>query len=77
MDQNALKKLVGEYALKYVNDDDMIVGVGTGTTVWSIWHIRASEWRLNTDISQLNLKRLECIGNLEGISEPIHLAVAG
>lgn len=33
MDQNALKKLVGEYALKYVNDDDMIVGVGTGTTV--------------------------------------------
>lgn len=33
MDQNALKKLVGEYALKYINDDDMIVGVGTGTTV--------------------------------------------
>lgn len=33
MDQNALKKLVGEYALKYVNEDDMIVGVGTGTTV--------------------------------------------
>ena len=33
MDQNTLKKLVGEYALKYVNDDDMIVGVGTGTTV--------------------------------------------
>lgn len=32
MDQNALKKLVGEYALKYINDD-MIVGVGTGTTV--------------------------------------------
>lgn len=33
MDQSALKKLVGEYALKYINDDDMIVGVGTGTTV--------------------------------------------
>lgn len=33
MDQNALKKLVGEYALKYINDDDMVVGVGTGTTV--------------------------------------------
>lgn len=33
MDQNDLKKLVGEYALKYINDDDMVVGVGTGTTV--------------------------------------------
>ncbi len=33
MDQNLLKKLVGEYALKYINEDDMIVGVGTGTTV--------------------------------------------
>lgn len=33
MNQDALKKLVGEYALKYINDDDMIVGVGTGTTV--------------------------------------------
>lgn len=32
MDQNALKKLVGEYAIKYVNDD-AIVGVGTGSTV--------------------------------------------
>lgn len=33
MDQNALKKLVGEYAIKYINDDDMMVGVGTGSTV--------------------------------------------
>ncbi|RTL02317.1 MAG: ribose-5-phosphate isomerase RpiA [Proteobacteria bacterium] len=32
MDQNALKKLVGEYAIKYV-EDDSIVGVGTGSTV--------------------------------------------
>lgn len=32
MDQNALKKLVGEYAIKYV-EDDAIVGVGTGSTV--------------------------------------------
>ena len=33
MDQNALKKLVGEYAIKYIHDDDMMVGVGTGSTV--------------------------------------------
>jgi ribose 5-phosphate isomerase A len=33
MDQNALKKLVGEYVIKYINDDDMMVGVGTGSTV--------------------------------------------
>lgn len=33
MDQNALKKLVGEYAIKYINNDDMMVGVGTGSTV--------------------------------------------
>lgn len=33
MDQNAIKKLVGEYAIKYINDDDMVVGVGTGSTV--------------------------------------------
>lgn len=32
MDQNALKKLVGEYAVKYV-EEDSIVGVGTGSTV--------------------------------------------
>ncbi|MDD3267122.1 MAG: ribose-5-phosphate isomerase RpiA [Burkholderiales bacterium] len=32
MDQNELKKLVGEYAVKYV-EDDSIVGVGTGSTV--------------------------------------------
>jgi ribose 5-phosphate isomerase A len=32
MDQNALKKAVGEAALKYVQDD-MMVGVGTGSTV--------------------------------------------
>jgi ribose 5-phosphate isomerase A len=32
MDQNALKKLVGEAALKYVRDG-MMLGVGTGSTV--------------------------------------------
>lgn len=32
MEQNALKKLVGEYAIKYVTEDS-IVGVGTGSTV--------------------------------------------
>lgn len=32
MDQNVLKKMVGEYAIKYV-EDDSIVGVGTGSTV--------------------------------------------
>lgn len=32
MEQNALKKLVGEYAIKYVAEDS-IVGVGTGSTV--------------------------------------------
>ncbi|MEN9945689.1 MAG: hypothetical protein RLZZ293_75 [Pseudomonadota bacterium] len=33
MDQNSLKKLVGEYALRYIDEDDMIIGVGTGSTV--------------------------------------------
>ncbi len=32
LDQNALKKLAGEYAIKYI-EDGMIVGVGTGSTV--------------------------------------------
>lgn len=32
LDQNQLKKLAGEYAVKYV-EDGMIVGVGTGSTV--------------------------------------------
>lgn len=32
LDQNAMKKLAGEYALKYV-EGGMIVGVGTGSTV--------------------------------------------
>ncbi|HLX54036.1 MAG TPA: ribose-5-phosphate isomerase RpiA [Aquella sp.] len=32
IDQNAQKKLAGEYAIRYV-EDDMIVGVGTGSTV--------------------------------------------
>lgn len=32
MDQNVMKKLAGEYAIRYV-EDDMIVGVGTGSTV--------------------------------------------
>ena len=33
MDQNQLKKLVGEYAIKYITEDDALVGVGTGSTV--------------------------------------------
>ena len=32
IDQNAQKKLAGEYAIRYV-EDDMIVGIGTGSTV--------------------------------------------
>lgn len=32
IDQNTQKKLAGEYAIKYI-EDDMIVGVGTGSTV--------------------------------------------
>lgn len=32
LDQNAMKKLAGEYALKYV-ESGMVVGVGTGSTV--------------------------------------------
>lgn len=32
IDQNKLKQLAGEYAIKYI-EDDMIVGVGTGSTV--------------------------------------------
>jgi len=32
IDQNAQKKLAGEYAIRYV-EDDMVVGVGTGSTV--------------------------------------------
>jgi ribose 5-phosphate isomerase A len=32
IDQDGQKKLVGEYAIRYV-EDDMIVGVGTGSTV--------------------------------------------
>lgn len=32
IDQNALKKLAGNYAIKYV-EDGMVVGVGTGSTV--------------------------------------------
>lgn len=32
IDQNGQKKLVGEYAIRYI-EDDMIVGVGTGSTV--------------------------------------------
>ncbi|MCC2625042.1 MAG: ribose 5-phosphate isomerase [Burkholderiales bacterium] len=32
IDQNAQKKLAGEYAVRYVKDD-MVVGVGTGSTV--------------------------------------------
>ncbi len=33
MDQNKLKQLAGEYAIKYITEDNMIVGVGTGSTV--------------------------------------------
>ena len=33
MTQDELKKLAGNYALKYIDQDDMIVGVGTGSTV--------------------------------------------
>jgi len=33
MTQDELKKLAGTFALKYVDQDDMIVGVGTGSTV--------------------------------------------
>lgn len=32
LDQNALKKLAGSYAIKYI-EDGMVVGVGTGSTV--------------------------------------------
>lgn len=32
LNQNDMKKLVGEYAVKYV-EDDMVIGVGTGSTV--------------------------------------------
>jgi Ribose 5-phosphate isomerase len=32
MNQETLKKLVGKYATRYV-EDDMTVGVGSGTTV--------------------------------------------
>ncbi len=33
MDQNQMKKLVGEYAIRYITEDDALVGVGTGSTV--------------------------------------------
>lgn len=33
MNQNEMKQFVGEYAIKYLVDDDMIIGVGTGSTV--------------------------------------------
>ena len=33
MDQEQLKQFAGEYAIKYINDDNMLVGVGTGSTV--------------------------------------------
>lgn len=32
LDQNAQKKLAGEYALRYI-EEDMVIGVGTGSTV--------------------------------------------
>lgn len=33
MDQNKLKQLAGEYAIKYITDDNVVIGVGTGSTV--------------------------------------------
>lgn len=33
MEQNTLKKMAGEYAVKYITEDNMIIGVGTGSTV--------------------------------------------
>jgi ribose 5-phosphate isomerase A len=32
LNQNQMKKLAGEYAIRYINDD-MIIGIGTGSTV--------------------------------------------
>lgn len=33
MTQDELKKLAGTFALKYIDQDDMVIGVGTGSTV--------------------------------------------
>lgn len=51
IDQNAQKKLAGEYAIRYV-EDDMIVGVGTGSTVkYFIERLAIEKHRINGAVS--------------------------
>src|SRR6476620_9462317 len=51
MDANALKKLAAEAALKYV-EDDMVVGVGTGSTVnYFIEALAAMKARIEVAVS--------------------------
>ena len=63
MDQNAQKKAAAEAALKYV-DDDMVVGVGTGSTVnFFIDALASKKGRIKTAVasSEASAKRLRAL----------------
>ena len=63
MDTNALKKSAAEAALKYV-DDDMVVGVGTGSTVnYFIDALAAKKGRIKTTVasSEASAQRLRAL----------------
>ena len=63
MDQNAQKKAAAEAALAYV-DDDMVVGVGTGSTVnYFIDALAAKKGRIKTTVasSEASAKRLRSL----------------
>ena len=63
MDTNALKKSAAEAALKFV-DDDMVVGVGTGSTVnYFIDALAAKKGRIKTTVasSEASAQRLRAL----------------
>ncbi|MCE3268605.1 MAG: ribose 5-phosphate isomerase [Burkholderiales bacterium] len=82
LDQNAQKKLAGEYAIRYV-EDDMVIGVGTGSTVnYFIEKLAGIKHRIrgvvSSSVKTTNLLKLNGINVLDlNSAGPLELYIDG